>query len=379
VLGLSDFVVANDKRMMIVRCYKTMKCLLNRNIDPETGVEVALLGYYDPNNPWQRNFVDNEMERLGLDVYKTTYGIQITQNAVGHITSGDDGIHIDDRKLKIEAANIVIYADNITETNIDAIMEYRAHTGDNLQSPYDHIIRATGWKHNVSVYDDSARPLLQSNRKYPRMTAEYESVNVPGMYFAGTYSHAKDFKRGAAGDIKGFRYTAHALSRVLSQKYHEEDDWDTEQFCLPAQQDAFAAHLHQRINEAAAPYILMHTMGDGVLFERNEGGQSGCEWHARYQEEVPIDYFHTKHRDSYRMWWSFGFDGQHRKLNDVLKDGTGFEPWIWYYPPRAEPPVVTEDETAGAAAALEQYNRPATMNPEPKVVPKDGPNLWEAR
>ena len=31
--------------------------------------------------------------------------------------------------------------------------------------------------------------------------------------------------------------------------------------------------------------------------------------------------------------WVFGFDGQHRTLTESLSKGTGFEPWIWHWPP----------------------------------------------
>ena len=127
--------------------------------------------------------------------------------------------------------------EQVTEANVNAIMEYRLRSPDDpLNRAYGHVIRGTGWKHNVSVYDDSARPLLQSNQKFPRMTHEYESVNVPGMYFAGTFSHGKDLKRGVTSVIKGFRYTARALTRILAQKYHGEDDFNTQEFCLPSQQ-----------------------------------------------------------------------------------------------------------------------------------------------
>ena len=34
----------------------------------------------------------------------------------------------------------------------------------------------------MSVYNRSVKPLLT---KFPLMTSEYESINVPGMYFAG--------------------------------------------------------------------------------------------------------------------------------------------------------------------------------------------------
>ena len=31
--------------------------------------------------------------------------------------------------------------------------------------------------------------MMQSNQKYPVMTSEYESINVPGLFFAGQLAH----------------------------------------------------------------------------------------------------------------------------------------------------------------------------------------------
>ena len=327
-LGLSDYVVANPKRMMIVKCQGDMLCLFNRNTDPETGVHVALLGYYDPATKWQADFVAN-MSSIGLDIAMNRE-TPINQNRVARVSTSEDGIRVDDSKLKIPARNIVIYADNITEDNVDAIMEYRSHTGDNLESPYHHIVRATGWRHNTSLYHPSAAPLLQVNAKYPQLTSEFESVNVPGMYFAGTLTHSKDFKRGPGSDIKGFRYSARALHRILAQKFHNEDLWKTRKFCLPSEHDEFSAHLLGRINEAAAPYVFPNTLGDGIVFEKGEGD---CKMMASYSEELPIDYFTEQHGTKHRMWWSFGYFGQNRKLTESLAHGTGFEPWVWYWQP----------------------------------------------
>ena len=52
------------------------------------------------------------------------------------------------------------------------------------------------------------------------MTAEYESTNVPGLYFAGTLSHGKDFKRASGGFIHGFRYNVRVLARTLEMHNH---------------------------------------------------------------------------------------------------------------------------------------------------------------
>lgn len=245
---------------------------------------------------------------------------------------------VEQNTLNMYAEAVVVYADNVTEANVEAVMKYRQRSGinDRLTQPYDAVIRGTGWKHNMTVYHPTARPLMQSNRKFPRMNADYESVNVPGMYFAGTYSHGKDLKRGVTSVIKGFRYTARALFRILSEKHFGEDMWNSKTFCMPRQQAELSAHANGRMNEAAAPYLVFYSLGDGVIFEPNETGDDengGCVMTAKYQEEVPIDHFTERFGHLHRMWWSFGFDGQPRDLDYVMNHGTGFEPWFWYFSP----------------------------------------------
>eukprot|EP01050_Picozoa_sp_SAG11_P007710 SAG11_NODE_652_length_7925_cov_3.950166_8_plen_82_part_00 len=53
-----------------------------------------------------------------------------------------------------------------------------------------------------------ARPnnaAVQPTGKFPALTAEYESVNVEGLFVAGAASHGRDHRRGAGGFIHGFR------------------------------------------------------------------------------------------------------------------------------------------------------------------------------
>jgi hypothetical protein len=42
------------------------------------------------------------------------------------------------------------------------------------------------------MYSANTLPTMQYTGKYPVMTSEYESINVPGLYFAGTLAHGKD-------------------------------------------------------------------------------------------------------------------------------------------------------------------------------------------
>lgn len=57
------------------------------------------------------------------------------------------------------------------------------------------------------------------------------------------------------------------------------------------------------------------------------------QWTVDFMQDVPVDYLNVKYKDFHRMWWTFGFNGQRRTLEESIKDGTGFEPWIWYWKP----------------------------------------------
>ena len=59
---------------------------------------------------------------------------------------------------------------NITESNIDRLFELKLKQAGTLARPYDTVVRAMGWKHNASMYGEGAQPLLQSQKKYARMT-----------------------------------------------------------------------------------------------------------------------------------------------------------------------------------------------------------------
>ena len=46
----------------------------------------------------------------------------------------------------------------------------------------------------------------------------------------------------------------------------------------------------------------------------------------------------------------FGFDGQHRPLTESMKQGTGFEPWLWHWPPNTT--ATTEGDGSGDTKEL---------------------------
>jgi hypothetical protein len=173
------------------------------------------------------------------------------------------------------------------------------------------------------------------------MNDDYESINVPGMYFAGALAHGKDFKRAAGGFIHGFRYTAKALFHVLSERHHEEP-WPgakTFEMSTAAGRTGLLDHLFSRINSGSGPYQMVGALGDGIVLrcdadsKHSDGtSKSVSRLQAVYLPEVPVGRFNSQFRESPRLLFTFGYNGQKRSFQQSTKEGTQFQAWLWYYP-----------------------------------------------
>lgn len=143
---------------------------------------------------------------------------------------------------------------------------------------YDRVIACTGFRFDASVFDEDCRPALVINDRFPEQTAAYESVNVPGLYFAGTLTQQRDFKRSTSGFIHGFRYGARALYRILARRY-DGADWPAEK--VAATPDGIADAIIARVNRSSALWQQFGVLADVVTVDDEV---------ALYHEEVPRPY-----------------------------------------------------------------------------------------
>jgi hypothetical protein len=82
----------------------------------------------------------------------------------------------------------------------------------------DYVIAAPGWRFSTALFEKDATPAMHENGKHPATrNGGYESVNIDGLYFAGTLMHGNDHKVSSGGFIHGFRYLCRALHRELEQ------------------------------------------------------------------------------------------------------------------------------------------------------------------
>ncbi|WP_222869951.1 NAD(P)-binding domain-containing protein [Actinomadura decatromicini] len=144
--------------------------------------------------------------------------------------------------------------------------------------PYDHVIVCTGFALDASIFTPRCRPALTINGRFPALTAAYESVDVPGMYFAGTLTQSRDFKHGTSGFIHGFRYGTRALHRVLESRYHGAA-WPGA--ALSADPAELAAAVLARVNRSSGLWQQFGVLADMIVLDHAGG--------ARYLEEVPAD------------------------------------------------------------------------------------------
>ncbi|MEU7870552.1 NAD(P)-binding domain-containing protein [Dactylosporangium sp. NPDC049140] len=138
---------------------------------------------------------------------------------------------------------------------------------------YDRIILATGFRFDASIFDDSARPALVIDDRFPAQTSAFESVNVPGLYFAGTLTQQRDFKKATNGFIHGFRYGVRALHRILGVRHHDTP-WPST--VVDAAPDAIADAIIARVNRTSALWQQFGVLADVVLAD------------GTYLEEVPV-------------------------------------------------------------------------------------------
>ena len=145
---------------------------------------------------WQTHFVGNL--RAVNNNFLDTYQLK-SQNTV---------IDADIVKVEKEGEQCIVH------------ISYCHAKGQTAVIPYDHVILCTGFRMDDSIFDDSCRPELMHHGKVPSQTVEWESKNVPDMYFAGTLMQACDFKKTMSGFIHGFRHNIQTLAEIFEHKYH---------------------------------------------------------------------------------------------------------------------------------------------------------------
>jgi thioredoxin reductase len=146
---------------------------------------------------------------------------------------------------------------------------------------YDRVIVCTGFRFDSSIFADECKPELTIRDRFPAQTSEWQSTNVPDLYFAGTLMQVRDYKKSTGGFIHGFRYGVRALHRMLENKYHGQH-WPHRS--LHGEPQALMEAVLGRVNRSSALWQQFAFLCDLIVLN--------ADGHARYYEELPVDYVH---------------------------------------------------------------------------------------
>lgn len=92
----------------------------------------------------------------------------------------------------------------------------------------DHVILCTGFCFDTSIFEEGCAPEMRADGKLPMMTHEWESLNVPGLFFAGTLMAMRDDKKTMSSFIHGFRHNIEALDQIFARRFRG-GDWRRKQ------------------------------------------------------------------------------------------------------------------------------------------------------
>jgi thioredoxin reductase/MFS family permease len=208
---------------------------------------------------------------------------------VGHLRAVNNNL-LDTYQLKSQNALLDGTIQRIERRNGSYLVTVSFARADEVTKdiPYDRVIVCTGFRFDASIFDPACRPELVIDDRFPAQTPEWESVNVPGLYFAGTLMQVRDFKRSTGGFIHGFRYGVRALHRMLERKYHGVE-WPHQ--LLPADPRALADAVTTRVNRTSALWQQFGFLCDLITL--------GPDGTARHYEELPVDYVLANHTGDY--------------------------------------------------------------------------------
>lgn len=207
---------------------------------------------------------------------------------VGHLRAVNNNF-LDTYQLKCQNATLDATIQKIekTDSKYNVSLLY-THAQEEIETlSYDRVILCAGFAFDFSIFDPSCRPKEVINDRFPEQTSSWESVNVPGLFFAGNLMQMRDFKKTNSGFIHGFRYNVRALHRMMEERY-EGSPWP--KVCIPATPEKLTAAIEQRVNRSSGLWQQFSFLCDLAVLnaEREE---------VSYYEEYPIDYVHDQWRE----------------------------------------------------------------------------------
>ncbi|MDW3224871.1 MAG: NAD(P)-binding domain-containing protein [Paracoccaceae bacterium] len=208
---------------------------------------------------WQTHFVGHL--RAVNNNFLDTYQLK-SQNAV-----------IDAKAVKIEREGGVY----------TVTAEMRAAEDHQIVLTYDRVIACTGFRFDADIFAEEIRPELRHFDKFPEMTAEWESVDVPGLFFAGTIMQSRDYRKTMSGFVHGFRHNVKCLAEFIAGRVQGTAYPSTQ---IPMEVELLPGAIIDRISTCSGVFLQPGFLCDVILIDGERPGRS-------YQD-VPVEWVQTQ-------------------------------------------------------------------------------------
>lgn len=124
---------------------------------------------------------------------------------------------------------------------------------------FDHVIFATGFKMNTSLYSNQVKPDMTNCGKLPLVDEKFMSRNVENLYFAGCLMHSCDYRVGTSGFIHGFRHNVEFLIRYLAKQHFSQPlEYQKIKFDVPT----LSKYFLDRATKGAGLFLQIKTLAD---------------------------------------------------------------------------------------------------------------------
>ena len=251
------------------------------SIDPEAfeGQRVFIIG--KGNSAFE--IADIALESCSLLHIASPNPIKLAWNSrhPGHVRANHTRL-LDSYQLKLLNGTLDCHILSIKKNSngeFVVLVSYVHADGETEELVYDRVVNCAGFSFDSSVFDNSCTPTTLLNGKLPAITPFWESVNVKGMFFAGTLMQARDFKKSSSAFIGGFRYNIRSLAKKLVS--------DISMFDFPCVEmrwtssDVLANAILDRCNTTSGLWAQFKYLCDVIVIKK-----STVNWY----EEMPLQF-----------------------------------------------------------------------------------------
>lgn len=164
---------------------------------------------------------------------------------------------------------------------------YNNANGEVEELIYDKIINCTGFKFDTSIFHEDVVPELGLEDKLPMQDSSWQSTSVENLYFAGTITQIRDYKKSTSGFIHGFRYNSKCLFHMLNKKIKDEQWASDAKEAISS--ETIGHKIIANVNQASSIWQQFGFIGHVVAINEDET--------FTYYYDVPVHYLHDNFTD----------------------------------------------------------------------------------